>query len=134
MPCDYKRDYHPEWKTKIRPDILERDGNCCKFCGVQNYSYIFRDDMGGWFYCDDWLKVKENGGGFYLTKGDGRIKIVLTIMHLDHDTKNNDYENLAAGCQKCHLNYDKKHHAKNSKETRRKKKGLQELFPNQQVR
>ena len=56
------------------------------------------------------------------------FKVVLTIMHLDHNRKNNDYSNLAAGCQKCHLTYDKVEHRKNSKATITKKKGLQELF------
>jgi hypothetical protein len=43
-------------------------------------------------------------------------------MHLDHDPTNCDPENLKAGCQKCHLTYDAKHHAKNAKETRENKR------------
>lgn len=127
MPIDYSK-YPKNWKSEIRPAILERDGNCCKFCGVENYSYIFRNDIGGWFYCEDWLNMKKRGGGFYITNGDGRVKIVLTIAHLDHNIENNNYDNLAALCQKCHLKYDKKHHIKNAKETISKKKKLQSLF------
>ena len=33
--------------------------------------------------------------------------VVLTVAHLDHDTRNNDLENLRALCQYCHLNYDR---------------------------
>lgn len=33
-------------------------------------------------------------------------KVVLTVMHLDHDPTNNDDANLMAGCQKCHNRYD----------------------------
>lgn len=55
-------------------------------------------------------------------------KIVLTIAHLDQDKTNNDYENLAALCQKCHLGIDLNHHIANARETNRKKKGLQKLF------
>jgi len=47
-------------------------------------------------------------------------KVVLTVAHLDHDTTNNEYDlknrhigNLKAMCQRCHLNYDAEHHAKN---------------------
>lgn len=39
MPINYN-DYPPNWKTEIRPRILERDGHCCKFCGVPNYAII----------------------------------------------------------------------------------------------
>lgn len=55
-------------------------------------------------------------------------RVVLTIAHLDHDKTNNDYDNLAALCQKCHLGIDLKHHMANARETNRKKKGFQKLF------
>ena len=32
--------------------------------------------------------------------------VVLTVAHLDHDPGNNDEDNLAALCQKCHNTYD----------------------------
>jgi hypothetical protein len=60
----------------------------------------------------------EHGRPHPITKS----KVVLTTMHLDHDPTNCDPENLKAGCQKCHLSYDAKHHAKNAKETRENKK------------
>lgn len=56
------------------------------------------------------------------------IKVVLTIMHLDHNIENNDYSNLAAGCQRCHLLYDKEHHMKNARASKNKKRGLVSLF------
>jgi tRNA(Ile)-lysidine synthase TilS/MesJ len=58
------------------------------------------------------------------------FKIVLTVAHLDHNLSNNDYSNLKALCQKCHLNYDKEHHSKNRRKTIKSKKKLVELpFP-----
>lgn len=124
MPCDYK-EYHPEWKSKIRPDILERDNHCCKFCGVKNNSIIHRYGKG----VDDWRYWPEGmESEAWSLDGLKSIKVVLTIAHLDHDKKNNDYENLAALCQKCHLGIDLKHHMANARETHRKKKGLQNLF------
>lgn len=133
MPCDYKN-YPQTWKTVIRPDILERDRHCCKFCGIENYTVFIIDD-GSRIY----LKKYKGSSGFYICPdGIARMigktgkyhlkKIVLTIMHLDHNTLNNDYSNLAAGCQKCHLNYDKDYHKKNSRETNNKKRNLQSLF------
>lgn len=124
MPCDYKQ-YHPEWKTKIRPDILERDNNCCKFCGVKNHSIIHRYGKKDfeWVY---WPEGMESEA--WSLDGLKSTKIILTIAHIDHDKKNNDYDNLAALCQRCHLVIDLKHHMANAKETNRKKKGLQNLF------
>ena len=37
MPIDYKK-YPSNWKTEIRPAIMERAKNCCEFCGVKHYS------------------------------------------------------------------------------------------------
>lgn len=51
--------------------------------------------------------------------------VVLTVAHLNHDETDCRDENLRAGCQKCHLNYDKHHHAS----TRRSRKALGDLFP-----
>jgi len=50
------------------------------------------------------------------------VRIVLTIMHLDHDVTNNCYSNLAAGCQRCHNRYDAKNRAANRKAKNASKK------------
>lgn len=63
-----------------------------------------------------------------LVDGDKVVKIVLTTAHLDHVPENCDPSNLRHWCQRCHLNYDAEHHAKNSRETRRKKLNNRELF------
>lgn len=141
MPINYKS-YPPNWKTEIRPAILERDGNKCKFCKAPNGEYVFRGVYDG---CEVFQTVDGNvyhypTGEFweqncnaniqpiYGDPNQKAVKIVLTIMHLDHDINNNDYDNLAAGCQKCHLNFDKNFHKANSRKTIEKKKGLQKLF------
>lgn len=126
MPIDYKK-YPKNWKTDIRPAILERDEHRCSFCGVPNYSIGVRHENGVW------EEIEQSfAGDMYAENlrdmGHKVIKIVLTVAHLDHDITNNEYQNLAALCQKCHLNYDKGHHKKNSRETIRKKKKLQNLF------
>jgi len=77
MPVDYKL-YPEDWKTRIRPDILERAHHHCEFCGVANY----------WPH-------PETGS-----------RVVLTIAHLDQDITHNDYKNLAALCQCCHNRHD----------------------------
>lgn len=124
MPCDYK-EYHPEWKTKIRPDILERDNNCCKFCGVKNHGIIHRFGKlsNEWAYWPEGMQSEA-----WTIDGLKSTKVILTIAHLDHNKENNNYNNLAALCQKCHLGIDLPHHMVNARNTRTKKKGLQDLF------
>ena len=114
MPIDYSK-YPPNWKSEIVPAILDRDGNCCKFCGIANKAKATSIP----------LAVRENGKykvrRFWLTNesdiarmkpfatGDIKIvSVVLTIAHLDHDETNHDvsYDRLAALCQPCHINYD----------------------------
>lgn len=55
-------------------------------------------------------------------------KVVLTIMHLDHDLANDDPSNFAAGCQRCHLTYDAQLHAQNAAATRRAKSPQRDLL------
>jgi len=128
MPIKYS-EYHPEWKTRIRPNILQRDFNRCKFCGVLNYSFGYRDRDGNFISETKFNGLNSTDGDILFDgKYPKRIKIILTIAHLDHNKTNNDYDNLAALCQKCHLGIDLKHHMGNARETRNKKKGLQKLF------
>lgn len=138
MPCDYKN-YPANWKTQIRPDILQRAKNKCEFCQVPNGAFVFRgmwngvevwqDDDGAIWSATDGHRIGDSYVGDVCGEKDGGIvKIVLTVAHLDHDLKNNDYRNLAALCQKCHNNHDREHRQKNSSQTRQKNKGLQNLF------
>lgn len=136
MPIDYKK-YPPNWKTEIRPRILERANNCCEFCGVPNGKEIVRDKSGHWHSADKYIEACATKSGYYLDKhfpgwskqpvGLTPVKIVLTIAHLDHDEDNWDVKDdrLAALCQKCHLKYDAPEKAKR----RRQKKYANSLFP-----
>lgn len=100
-----KARYPKNWKA-IRAEILERAGYCCEGtprfpeCRVPNYSQ--HPDTGS--------------------------KVVLTIAHLDHTPENNDRNNLKALCQRCHLDYDKEHHAINRAASRKAKKAAGDLF------
>lgn len=72
--------YPTNWK-EIRAAILERAGNKCEFCGIENYA------------------VRDGS------------RVVLTIAHLDHTPEHNNPDNLRALCQRCHNRYDAKHRA-----------------------
>ena len=125
MPIDYKK-YDPEWKTKIRPSILERANNKCEFCSVPNHIAIFRGTIDGkevYQTIEGDVFDAENSkylfSDFYAEieapEKQKAIKVVLTVAHLDHDTTNNDPENLRALCQRCHNRYDMKQRVHNRK-------------------
>ena len=66
----------------------------------------------------DWFHNYLYRDGFsynQCVKKIGATRIVLTIAHLDGNKDNNDFENLAALCQKCHLHHDIGHHVMNRK-------------------
>lgn len=124
-PENAKR-YPADWK-QIRERILARAGHACEGsplfpdCRVPNHH--FRNNRTG--------EVTDNGlqaEAWELADGDSVTLIVLTIGHLDHTPENCADDNLKAWCQRCHLNYDAKHHAMNSNETRRKGKAVADLF------
>jgi 5-methylcytosine-specific restriction endonuclease McrA len=52
------------------------------------------------------------------------IKVVLTIMHLNHTPGDDRDENLKAGCQRCHLDYDKEYHRMRRAERKDKERPL----------
>lgn len=73
-----KHRYPPRREWRqIRAAILERAGGRCEFCGAEDRA--------------------RRGGTL----------IILSIAHLDQAPENNDHANLAALCQKCHLNHDR---------------------------
>ena len=144
MPINYKK-YPKNWKTEIRPRILQRANHCCEFCGVKNYAVGFREDNGNLFipaYGNEYQDAAGQGKLSYKEAKDvaefnnennteGKyIVVVLTIAHLDHDINNNLDDNLKALCQRCHLNYDLENHKHNSNQTRLKKSGKLSLFDN----
>lgn len=103
MAFDASR-YPENWKA-ISLAIRERDGWCCKFCGT------------------------ANGQPNPVTGST----VVLTVAHLGtphadgrlgdvHDKMDVREENLAALCQRCHLNYDRVEHIFNAALTRRRKR------------
>jgi hypothetical protein len=99
LPCDYKK-YPANWRTEIRPRILARAGNCCEWCGAENYKPH---------------PITES-------------RVVLTVAHLhDPSPMNCDDDNLAALCQRCHNRYDAQMRAANRRRTRATSGGQTEL-------
>ncbi len=136
-----KSRYPKDW-PEVSRRVRERAGNKCEFCGVANYALGGRRKAdGAWMEAhpkgEKLLHLEWPSPGELWWCGDRErqgvallkiVRIVLTVAHLDHTPENCADENLKALCQRCHLIYDAKHHAKNAAETRRNKIGCADLF------
>jgi 5-methylcytosine-specific restriction endonuclease McrA len=112
--------YPPDW-PEISARVRESADHKCEFCGIRNGVWGYRDDAGKFHECSRDGFGKDYGRPPFWFGAHRIIAIVLTTAHLDHNESNCDYANLKALCQRCHLRYDAKHHARNAAETRRKK-------------
>ena len=124
MPCDYKL-YPKNWKA-IRAEVMGRAGDRCECvgeCGLHQPKYPTCCLLKAPELCCDtpvkWRCVEVHGDGAKWAKG----KIILTIAHLNHKTKDNRRKNLKALCQRCHLRMDHKIHMAHAALTRDRKKG-----------
>ena len=118
MPCDYSK-YPPDWRTKIRPRILARANNRCEACNIKNYTVGYRNFNGIFFHMDELQeRVEKNHPLPQVDMSRPPTKIILTIAHLDHDPENWEVKDnrLKAMCQRCHLEYDRKHRKKDNSE------------------
>ena len=101
MPVkDWSR-YPPNWR-EIRRAILARADHCCE---------------GSPAYPD--CRARNHEPHPVTSK-----RVVLAVAHLDHDPGNCDPANLCAWCQRCHVTYDAKHHARTRCKTRFAKQGF----------
>lgn len=116
IKAENKKLYPKNWK-EIRQKILERAGNKCEFCGVENYAVGYRDKDGNFVESVGMQQEADE------LDGEKLFKIILTIAHLDHNPTNCDPSNLRALCQKCHNNYDAEHRKKTRRKTLEEKRG-----------
>jgi hypothetical protein len=115
--------YPRDWKA-ISLRIREREGQCCKFCKAPNYELIYRPDK-----TSQWVLWPEGMESEALSMdGYKPVKVILTVAHLNHQPEDCSDDNLAALCQKCHLNYDALHHKANARQTLNNKRKQLQLF------
>jgi len=124
---DLQHFYGREWRTVIRPRILARDENRCNFCTKPNHATVYQIVSPGramwWIETMGFPPFNQhlitNNGDLLSTEAQllplskgYRVRVVLTIAHLNHDPTDNRDKNLAALCQWCHLHHDRQHHKK----------------------
>lgn len=110
---DLRRLYGREWRTVIRPRILRRARNRCERCHKPDRAEVFVW-RGLWRPVDVGASWRTEWGIETTWEAPSRerrrIRVVLTVAHLNHDPADNRDENLAALCQWCHLHHDRSHH------------------------
>lgn len=128
MPVN-RADYPDNW-DQISLEVKKAAGWKCEWCDAPHRAVIIRDDPSNSYA---WRKVEtvmelENlypepeyvpvNTAFMKwpkLREHGLTRIIITTAHLDRNTKNNDRENLAALCQRCHLSHDALQHLANRK-------------------
>ena len=113
--------YGREWHTVIRPRILKRARDRCEQCRIPNHETAWRVGASWRVPRQTWWRDEGGRCTRLISPPTGwlrKVRIVLTIAHLNHDPADNRDENLMALCQWCHLHHDRAHH----KDTRRGRK------------
>ena len=100
----------PEWK-RTRARILKRAGNRCEICGRPNRRLVLVTLGGEWW--DDaegcWRDKRGQPCDPSIKGLARRVRVILQCAHLNHSP--GDDSSLAALCGRCHLNFDRSHHA-----------------------
>lgn len=125
--------YPSNWRELADGVKFERAKGRCERCGRPHGEPVWVFKYGGW--------IDPNTGKRYDGQGrpadvletaewpEGRfVKTVLTCAHLDQNPANNDQTNLAALCQRCHLQHDREHHRRRAYQNRRRPWAVADLF------
>ncbi len=115
--------YPKDW-PEVRARILARAGNCCE--GSPDFPDCRAPN--GWYRIKGTEEVIDLERWQDVWKPEALTRIVLTIGHLNHVPEDCADANLRAWCQRCHLNYDAKHHAQTAAGTRKARKACGDLF------
>jgi len=104
MPM-HAANYPPNWRD-VSAAIRARANSRCECAGECGLHHGRR--------CQE-----QNGQPARWAKG----KVVLTVAHLNHLPHDCRPLNLKAMCQRCHLRYDRDHHAQTASHTRAERRG-----------
>ena len=121
MPINLAQ-YHPKWSLISRLIRYKRAGNRCEWCAIENGKIVKRTGQGEWrsLTGPEWETLYE----YSRVKAVGVTralvhykftKVILCVAHIDRDRNNNRFSNLAALCQRCHLEHDMQQHIANRK-------------------
>ncbi len=130
MPMNRK--LYPENWEKISHHIrFERAGGRCERCGVKHGAIGARALNGEWYDEEVIFCMNSDQGYELFDEYPHIVRIILTTAHLNQDPSDNREENLAALCQRCHLNHDRPVNVVHAAATRRINRRLRVLATGQ---
>ncbi|GEP11762.1 hypothetical protein [Methylobacterium gnaphalii] len=130
---EHRHFYPIDWAELSEVIRFEVAGGQCQQCGAPHGASIVRLGDGRWF---------DLAGGIW-RDGRGRpaapgaairceavkvTRIVLATAHKRHDTSRNSRSDLAAWCQRCHLEHDRPEHLRRRRLTYLRRYALGDLF------
>ena len=126
--------YPIDWPQLSATIRFGRAGGACEGCGRPHGRTIYCLRDGRWW--DAAAGTWRDGQGRTLSTGPtiedlGAIRstrVVLATAHRDHDTANNVAANLAAFCQRCHINHDRPEHRRRRWRTLFRRRAMGDLF------
>jgi hypothetical protein len=99
--------YPPEWKAISNRIRFVRAGARCECSGECGHDHVREHRILSAVVLGE-MRCQAHHMNPHPVTGSN---VVLTVAHLDHTPENVDDENLRAYCQRCHLAYDRDHHA-----------------------
>ena len=125
--------YPIDWPQLSAVIRFERAKGHCEHCARPHGQLVCHLSDGRWW--DQEQAAWRDGRGRLVRAtlpspaGDTRTTTVyLATAHLDHDPGNSSPRNLAALCQRCHLQHDRKEHRRRRWLTLRMRKAIGDLF------
>lgn len=119
MPIDYAN-YPKDWRViskRIRFERAQGRCECRGECGTLHVGELSYNGYEKHDISDN--RCREAQGSIADTF---RGRVILTVAHTCHDPLCTNPDHLRAMCQRCHLRYDRQHHAVNAGRTRRHKR------------
>lgn len=127
--------YPADWPAISAQVRFGRAGGRCEHCDRPHGRLVVHLGDGRWL--DAEAGIWRDGNGRPLSRAQRArgglmfvrlTRVVLAAAHLDHDPANNEPENLAALCQRCHMTHDHPEHLRRAWLNRHMRRALGDLF------
>ncbi|CAA2108964.1 hypothetical protein MBUL_04457 (plasmid) [Methylobacterium bullatum] len=127
--------YPIDWPQLSAVIRFERAGGSCEGCGRPHGRMVYHLGDGRWWDAEAGTWRDGRGKSLLvlpdleeLMGGLRTTRVVLATAHRDHDTANNAEANLAAWCQRCHLDHDRPEHRRRRWRTLFRRRATGDLF------